>query len=117
MSLKQDFIDYVESNFNTNPLPEGLTDYWNTFKSDSKSSGDKPIFTENGFKVFKFLREHRDKDVWKSKDIAEEMFISSRTVSGCMRKLVSDGFVDKVSTDPVMYSLTDQGKEYILVES
>ena len=28
MSLKQDFVNYVESNFETNPLPEGLTEYW-----------------------------------------------------------------------------------------
>ena len=35
MSLKSDFIDYVESNFSTNPLPENLEDYWNTFKNSS----------------------------------------------------------------------------------
>lgn len=113
MSLKQDFINYVENNFETNPLPENLVEYWNAFKNDAKSSGDKPLFTENGKKILSFLIAHTDKEVWKSKDIAEEMFISSRTVSGSMRKLVNDGYVEKVSTDPVMYSLTDQGKECI----
>ena len=53
MSLKQDFINYVENNFETNPLPENLIEYWNAFKSDSKSSNDKPLFTENGKKPAK----------------------------------------------------------------
>ena len=36
--------------------------------------------------------------------------MSSRTVSGAMRKLVTDGFVEKIGQDPVMYTLTEQGK-------
>ena len=27
-----------------------------------------------------------------------------------MRKLVTDGFVEKIGQDPVMYSLTEKGK-------
>ena len=38
------------------------------------------------------------------------MLIYSRTVSGAIRKLVTDGFVEKVSQDPVIYSITEQGK-------
>ena len=48
--------------------------------------------------------------MWKAKDIAEGLFISSRTVSGAMRKLVADGFVEKVGQDPTIYSLTENGK-------
>ena len=46
----------------------------------------------------------------KARDIAEGLFISSRAVSGAMRKLVSDGFVEKVGQDPTIYSLTNNGK-------
>ena len=46
----------------------------------------------------------------KARDIAEGLFISSRAVSGAMRKLVTDGFVEKVGQDPVIYSITDNGK-------
>ena len=46
----------------------------------------------------------------KSKEIAEALFVSSRSVSGAMRKLVTDGFVEKIGQDPVMYSLTEKGK-------
>ena len=111
MSLKQDFIDYVESNFDANPMPTNLTDYWNQFKNDSSK---KTEFTKNGKAILIFLKEHQDTELWKSKDIAEEMFISSRTVSGAMRKLVSDGYVDKVGQDPVIYTLTQKGKEVII---
>ncbi len=110
MSLKQDFISYVESNFVTNPMPENLTEYSEKFKGSS-SGGDKPQFTENGKKILTYLQENLDTTTWKAKDIAEGMFISSRTVSGAIRKLVTDGFVEKVGQDPVIYSITEKGKE------
>ena len=31
-----------------------------------------------------------------------------------LRKLVNDGFVEKVSNDPVIYILTDKGKNFII---
>ena len=110
MSLKQDFINYVESNFSTNPMPDTLIEYWEKFKNGSATK-DKPKFTDNGKLILTFLKDHPETEKWKSKDIAEEMFISSRTVSGAIRKLVLDGYVDKVGQDPVIYTLTDMGKE------
>lgn len=109
MSLKQEFISYVESNFESNPLPENLNGYWEKFKGGA-DKGDKPLFTENGKLILTFLQEHPETELWKSKEIAEGLFISSRTVSGSIRKLVNDGFVEKVGQDPVIYSITEQGK-------
>ena len=56
--------------------------------------------------------DNKDKynNVFKAKDVAEIMFCSSRSVSGSMRKLVTDGFVDKAGTDPTVYSLTEKGE-------
>jgi len=108
MSLKQDFISYVESNFSKNPMPENLTEYWEKFKGGS-SGGDKPQFTENGKKILTFLQMNAATRTWKSKDIADEMFISSRTVSGAIRKLVTDGYVEKVGQDPTIYCITEKG--------
>jgi predicted transcriptional regulator len=48
--------------------------------------------------------------MWKARDVAEGLFISSRAVSGAMRKLVTDGFVEKVGESPVIYSITENGK-------
>ena len=110
MSLKQDFISYVESNFSKNPMPDNLTEYWEKFKGGS-GGGDKPQFTENGKKILAFLQANTSTNTWKAKDIADEMFISSRTVSGAIRKLVTDGYVEKVGQDPVIYSITEKGIE------
>ena len=46
----------------------------------------------------------------KARDIAEGLFISSRAVSGAMRKLVTDGFVEKIGKDPTIYTITETGK-------
>ena len=48
--------------------------------------------------------------VQAAKDIAEGLFVSSRTVSGAMRKLVTDGYVEKVGQEPVVYAITEKGK-------
>ena len=57
-AFKQDFINYVESNFVTNPMPENLTEYWDKFKG--KTDNEKPLFTENGKNILTFLQEHPD---------------------------------------------------------
>ena len=55
-------------------------------------------------------------NILKAKEIAEGMFaingttITSRTVSGAMRKVITDGYVEKTTGTPVCYSLTDLGK-------
>ena len=112
MSKKQDFIDYVEtnlmSNVNTEDVPENVMIYWEALKK--KEEKEKPPFTDNGKLILNYLREHQDTSTWKARDIAEGLFISSRTVSGSIRKLVNDGYVEKVSKDPVIYSITDLGK-------
>ena len=51
-------------------------------------------------------------NVFKAKDIGEGLFISPKSVSGSMRKLLKDGFVSKIGTNPVCYSLTDYGSGY-----
>ena len=46
---------------------------------------------------------------------ADGLFISSRTVSGSIRKLVTDGYVEKIGQDPVIYTLTEKGKNKEIV--
>ena len=49
--------------------------------------------------------------MFSAKQIAEYAFISSRQVSGAIRKLVTDGYCEKAGQDPIIYSLTDLGRE------
>ena len=48
--------------------------------------------------------------MYKARDIAENMGLTSKGVSGAMRKLVTDGYVEKVGKDPVVYMITEKGK-------
>jgi DNA-binding MarR family transcriptional regulator len=112
MSKKQEFIKYVNELITAAPGVEPNENaklYWDAF-CGLDENGEKPLFTDNGKLILKFLQEHQETPMWKARDIAEGLFISSRAVSGAMRKLVTDGFVEKVGQDPVIYSITDNGK-------
>lgn len=75
----------------------------------------KPELTEVGAQLLEYLQTQGDVRL-KTKDISEGMGISSRKIAGAMRKLTTDGFVSKHGQNPVIYSLTDKGKEFNLQE-
>ena len=77
---------------------------------DAKGS-DKPAFSEVGLQIFEYLRDGHEKNN-KAKDIAEGMGLPSKKVSGAMRKLVTDGYVEKFGSNPVIYSLSEKGKNF-----
>ena len=113
MSKKQKFIEYVEdglfSKIDINELDPDVLSYWEALKGTKEI--DKPMFTDNGKLIMEYLKSLPDgSPALKSKDIAEALFISSRSVSGAMRKLVNDEFIEKIGQDPIMYSLTEKGK-------
>lgn len=109
MSKKEEFIEYVEKLIKEDEMTIGAKEFWEALKNVKEV--EKPTFTDNGKLIMKYLQElPADTPMMKAKEIAEGMFISSRAVSGAMRKLVTDGFVEKVGQDPVMYSLTDAGR-------
>ena len=71
-----------------------------------KASESKPM-TENGKKIYEWMQEHQTEmsNMFTSKEIAEALFMSGRSVAGSMRKLVNDGLVSKSGTNPIQYSL------------
>jgi DNA-binding MarR family transcriptional regulator len=112
MSKKEEFIGYIENLMKLQPevpMPEGAKIYWEAFRCEEET--EKPLFTCNGKLILEFLKEHvEDMPSLKAKDIGEHLLISSRAVTGAIRKLVTDGYVEKVGKDPVFYSLTEKGK-------
>lgn len=112
MSKKQKFIEELENNYfgklNLDDIDPDVASYWLALKGTADE--DKPLFTENGKNILTYLRNNLDTPMWKARDIAEGLFISSRAVSGAIRKLVTDGFVEKVGQDPVVYAITEKGK-------
>ena len=110
MTKKEEFVKYVEDLMSGNlyEMSENVRFYWDTFKDIVEE--DKPMFTDNGKLMLQHMQDNQTTAMWKARDIAEGLFISSRAVSGAIRKLVTDGFVEKVGQDPVIYSLTEKGK-------
>ena len=120
MSKKQIFIDFIETvmdaaniDWDSDDVPEDAKVYWEALCN--KEEKEKPLFTDNGKLILQYLKDHLETTNWKARDIAEGLFISSRTVSGAIRKLVTDGFVEKLGQDPVVYSITEQGKNIEII--
>lgn len=114
MSNKSEFIEFVRDateQIDLEDWPAGARDYWEMLTTEK----EKPEFTDNGKLILKYLQETAEEHPeQKAKDIGEGLLISSRTVSGAIRKLVTDGYVEKVSQDPVVYALTEKGKNKVI---
>lgn len=111
MSNKDCFIDSIEKCIKKYPeeFSEQALEYFENFKNAVNEK--KEEFTENGKIILRCLQEHAEKEMWKAKDIADIIELSSRTVSGSIRKLVNDGYVEKTGKNPVIYTITNKGKE------
>jgi DNA-binding MarR family transcriptional regulator len=119
MTKKEAFINEVIALTGDAPekvfTPDAL-DFWNGLQISGDSG--RPQFTENGRLVLDYMQKEKEtyNNLFKAKEIGEGLGISSRTASGAMRKLVTDGYVEKVGENPVVYSLTTLGTEVNLNE-
>lgn len=111
--MKQEFLDFINALMEANPevTKEKLTPNIQAYLDALNEIEDKPTLTDNGKKILIYMREHTEQQMWKAREIAIGLFISSRGVSGAMRKLATDGFIEKMNSDsPVIYTLTEKGK-------
>ena len=93
-------------------MTDNIEAYLNILK---ERKNEKPIISEKGKVVLKCLQDHPETIMWKAKDIAEYINSTSRGVSGTMRKLVSDGFCESVGANPIVYKITEKGKNFKIV--
>ena len=116
--MKKEFLDFVNALIEAAPevasekMTENVKAYMDAL-ADKKA--EKPVLTDSGKLILKHLQGTEVK-VYKAKEIADELFVSSRNVSGAMRKLVTDGYVEKTGKNPVIYNITLKGKEVIFEE-
>jgi predicted HTH transcriptional regulator len=120
MTKREAFIQIVDGFFDKAILT-GLDDeydldaaleFFNDLKNNKvKNSG---AMTENGAKLLSWMQENVESmsNTFTSKEAAEALFTSGRSIAGSMRKLVADGYVEKTGKNPVQYSLTEAGKSY-----
>ena len=117
MTKKESFIKMVEDLLLSDPTIAVDNDdamaYFETLKVVKETK--KQEITDNGKNIILFMQANEEKvsNLFYAKDIAEGMFVSSRAVSGAMRKLVTDGYVDKLTESPIVYSITEKGKALI----
>ena len=114
--MKQEFIDYLNALMAAAPQIEMSANVKAYIDALMETQEEKPVLTDNGKQILLYMQQNTDKTTFKAREIAEGLFISSRGVSGSLRKLVSDGFADKFGESPVIYSLTEKGKNYIIEE-
>ena len=117
MDMKQEFLDYLRALQAATPkeIAEGLmTDNVKQYISLLEEKNEKPVLTEGGVKILTYLQSNPDIGVFKSSDIASALVMNSRAVAGSLRKLVEDGFCEKVSQNPTVYNLTEKGKNYTI---
>jgi predicted transcriptional regulator len=105
---KNIFIDTVEALFTKysfeDNIPQEAFDFFEDYK---KGRSSNRLFTEKGIAILKEMREVND---WISaKALGERMDVSGRSVSGTMRKLVTDGYIEKQAGTPAAYKITEAG--------
>ena len=116
--MKQEFLNFIDELMKASPelteklMTENIQAYLDVLREQKDT---KPLVTDNGKVILKFLQDNVDVKLWKSKDLAEQIGLSSRCVSGTLRKLVNDGFCDKLGASPIIYCLTEKGKNYKIV--
>jgi predicted HTH transcriptional regulator len=113
--MKDEFLSFIDNlishdeDYAKSIMTEDVKAYLEILRTGEDTS--KPEITDNGKVVLKYMQDNNVK-MAKSKDIAEGLGISSRAVSGTLRKLVNDGFAEKIGKDPVIYTLSEKGKNY-----
>lgn len=114
MTKKQKFINFIKENaeiFDKAEDPE-IVEYWESFSTAVEV--EKPAFTDNGKLIIQFFQNSATNDFgsgneWIAKDIAEQIGLTSRSVTGAMRKLINDGYIEKIAGEPTKYVMTEKG--------
>lgn len=114
MDKREEFINCVNEAIEKGIFTEAAIEFFNEIK-DGKKKNSSPI-TDNGKKILNFMQAEEDSfgNAFKAKEIAAGIFSNSRSVSGAMKKLYEDGYVDKIIASPIIYSLTDKGRETLV---
>ena len=108
MNNKEKFISKIEELVNTNVIT--LTEEEQEYFEFLKKNEEKTLFTKDGANILLYMRKNPT-SISTAKDIGIGINKSSRSVSGSLRKLVTDKYVEKVGQNPTSYRLTKLGEE------
>ena len=114
--MKAEFLNFIHKLMEANPditneyMTDSIKNYLAMLEDDA---ADKPEITEKGCIILKLMQQNNTATMYKAKDIAQELALTSRGVSGSLRKLANDGFCEKIGSSPAVYTITEKGKNYI----
>ena len=103
----QEFLKEIDSHRDI--LSESAIDFLDELLEKNSTEN---ILTETGRKILisMYVNKETYLNVFSSKQLGELLFMSARSVSGSMRKLVTEQYVEKSGTNPVTYKLTENGE-------
>lgn len=114
MTKKEKFINFINEylmcDLDTSVIDPDVVTYWEALQNGGSDKSNKSKFTDNGKLILTYLQNENSNTPMKSKDIADQIGISSRSVAGAMKKLVSDGWIEAVGDSPKLYIITENGK-------
>lgn len=111
MTSKENFITEIERLINDGMvLSAEAQEYFNSLKA----STEKPLITEKGIEILQAMQSEMDirNNLFKASDVGEIIGKPAKAVSGSLRKLVTDGFVQKIGEKPILYALSEKGKTF-----
>lgn len=118
--MKNEFLNFINKLMEASPeivdeyMTDSIKEYLEILKNDKS---EKPEITENGRKILEYFQSpDASGKLLKAKDIAQELGLTSRGVSGSMRKLVNDGFCEKMGASPAVYTITEKGITYKFID-
>ena len=115
MTAKENFISEIEKLLKTNTINEDAMNYFTEFKNGTVKNSS--VITEKGAAVLEYLQGQNDDYIFSAKMLSEALDMNTRSISGTMRKLAADGYVEKMSTlSPITYKITELGKAFKLDE-
>ena len=121
MSSREAFIKLIQSEIfdKADKYTENDAELFNLAKKYFETLKNMPtkeskIITDNGAIILKFVQENKDiyNNIFTAKSLGEAIGLGSKVVSGSMRKLVLDGFFEKIGANPVSYAITEKGLNF-----
>ena len=113
MSNKEIFMN--EFNLVKEQFSEEAIAYVESLKTPAK---EKPLFTDTGIKILSWFQNDKPSSPVTAKEIAEQLGedFTARKITGAIRKLVTDGYVEKIEGEPTTYAITEKGATALLGE-
>lgn len=119
MTNKEKFIKIVQKEIFDNDdiyVENYPDDYEGAYEFFKELCKQDDVVTDKGKPIIAFMQERyvEFNNLFKAKDIGEGIGVSSRSVSGSLKKLVTDGYVEKVGKEPTIYALTEKGSNTVV---